>query len=232
MKTKFNVNFSGPTIVGSKKEYMKVEFPGKTINAGGQQYTVNSYKLSLQRVKGFLDELPAFPTAAVQLTVGTVAGTYASFRYLPSVDIQEMGKFSFWGAGLIHNAGIWFKNPLPLDITFGFFTQKLKVGNIFESSATQYGIYTGKTFGFIVSLTPYAGFTLEKSNTTVKYYYQSNETVNGILVPPTQVKFEIEGQNNSAFTVGLNIKLVTININADYKFAKTKTATVGVSLGF
>jgi len=232
MHTKFNVNFSGPTIVGSKNEYMKVKFPGKTVQAGGQQYTVNPYELSLEEVKGFLDELPAFPTAAVQLTVGTIAGTYASFRYLPSVDIQDMGKFSFWGVGLIHNTGIWFKNPLPLDVAVAFFTQKLKVGDIFESSATQYGVYAGKTFGGIVSVTPYTGFTFENSKTTVKYDYQSNETVNGVPVPPTRVKFEMEGNNSSAFTVGLNIKLIAININADYKFAKTKTASAGISLGF
>ncbi len=232
MHTKFNVNFSGPTIVGSKNEYMKVKFPGKTVQAGGQQYTVNPYELSLEEVKGFLDELPAFPTAAAQLTIGTVAGTYASFRYLPSVDIEDMGKFSFWGVGLIHNTGIWFKNPLPLDIAVAFFTQKLKVGDIFESSATQYGVYAGKTFGGIVSITPYTGFTFENSKTTVKYDYQSNETVNGVPVPPTRVKFEMEGDNSSAFTVGLNIKLVAININADYKFAKTKTASAGISLGF
>lgn len=232
VKTKFNVNFSGPTIVGSKNEYLRIRFPGKTIQAGEQQYTVNPYEITLNEVNGFLDGIPAFPTGAVQLTVGTIAGTYASFRYLPSVNVEDMGKFSFWGAGLIHNPGIWFKNPLPLDIALAFFTQKLKVGDIFESEATQYGVYAGKTIGSIVSISPYAGFTFENSKTTVKYDYQSNETVNGVPVPPTQVKFEAEGDNNSAFTVGLNIKLVAININADYKFSKTKTASVGVSLGF
>lgn len=228
MNTKFNVNFSGPTIVGSKNEYLKVKFPGKTV----QQYTVSPYELSLEEVKGFLDELPALPTAAVQLTAGTIAGTYVSLRYLPSVDIQDLGKFSFWGAGIIHNTGIWFKNPLPLDIAVAFFTQKLKVGDIFESTASQYGLYVGKTFGAIVSITPYGGFTLENSKTTVKYNYQSNETVNGVPVPPTKITFEADGDNSSAFTVGLNIKLVALNINADYKIAKTKTASVGVSFGF
>lgn len=228
MNTKFNVNFSGPTIVGSKNEYLKVKFPGKIV----QQYTVSPYELSLEEVKGFLDELPALPTAAVQLTAGTIAGTYVSLRYLPSVDIQDLGKFSFWGAGIIHNTGIWFKNPLPLDIAVAFFTQKLKVGDIFESTASQYGLYVGKTFGAIVSITPYGGFTLENSKTTVKYNYQSNETVNGVPVPPTKITFEADGDNSSAFTVGLNIKLVALNINADYKIAKTKTASVGVSFGF
>ncbi len=232
MRTKFSVNFSGPTIVGSKKEYLKVKFPGKTIQAGNQQYTVNQYEIQIDEVKGFLDEIPALPSGAVQLTVGTIAGTYASLRYLPSVEIEDMGKFTFWGIGLIHNTGIWFKDPLPLDLAVAFFTQKMKVGDIFESNATQYGIYAGKTLGAIISITPYAGFTFEKSKTSVTYDYQSNETVNGVPVPPTKVKFEAEGNNGSAVTVGMNIKLVALNINADYKFAKTRTLSVGISLGF
>lgn len=232
VNTEFNVNFSGPTIVGSKNEYLKVKFPGKTVQTGNQQYTINPYELSIEEVKGFLDELPVFPTAAVQLTAGTVAGTYVSLRYLPSVDIQDLGKFSFWGVGLIHNTGIWFKNPLPIDIAVAFFTQKLKVGDIFESNASQYGLYVGKTFGILVSVTPYVGFTMENSKTTVEYDYQSNQTVDGVPVPPTRLTFELEGQNSSAFTAGLNIKLVALNINADYKIAKTKTASLGVSFGF
>lgn len=227
LKTEFNVNFSGPTIVGSKNEYLKIKFPGKTV----QSYTVQPYELAVQEVKGFLDELPVLPTAAAQLTVGTVFGTNVAFRYFPSIDVQDLGKFSFFGVGAIHNPGVWFPNPLPLDIGVGFFTQTLKVGDIFESTASQFGVYAGKTIGLIISITPYAGFTFETSKTTVKYNYQSNQTINGVPVPPTKINFELEGENSSAFVVGFTLKLAAVNINADYKLAKTKTASAGISVG-
>jgi len=230
-KTTFSVNFSGPTIVGSKNEGLKVKFPGKTISAGGQSYTLQPYELSIPEVKGFLDDLKIFPTAAVQATIGTVMGTNVSVRYFPSVNIEDMGKFTFWGIGAIHNPGAWLKNPLPLDIGVGYFLQQMKVGDIFESDASQFGLYVGKTIGAIISVSPYAGLTFESSKTTVKYNYQSNQVVNGVPVPPTKVEFELEGDNSSAFLIGLNIKLVAININADYKFAKTKTASAGISVG-
>lgn len=230
-KTTFSVNFSGPTIVGSKNEGLKVKFPGKTISTGGQSYTLSPYELSIPEVKGFLNDLKIFPTAAVQATIGTVAGTNVSVRYFPSVNIEDMGKFSFWGIGAIHNPGAWLKNPLPLDIGIGYFTQQMKVGDIFESDASQFGLYIGKTIGAIISISPYAGLTFESSKTIVRYDYNSNQTVNGVPVPSTRVEFTLEGENSTAFLVGLNIKLVAININADYKVAKTKTASAGISVG-
>jgi len=57
----WNVKIEGPTIIGSNKDYLKVEFPGKDIPidvAGTTQYlTVNSYSVSEEEVKGFLNNL-------------------------------------------------------------------------------------------------------------------------------------------------------------------------------
>ncbi|MHB8930181.1 MAG: DUF6588 family protein [Melioribacteraceae bacterium] len=227
----FDVNFSGPTIIGKKSDFLKITFPGQTITASGQSYTVNSKIIDVTQVQGFLDGIPAFPTAAAQLTVGTVFGTNVAIRYLPDIDIKDMGKFKYFGAGIIHNPGVWFPNPLPLDLTVGFFTQKLTVGDIFESKATQMGIYASKTFGFIISVTPYVGLTTETSKTTVSYDYLSNQTLNGVPVK-AHISMEMEGENKSSAVVGLNIHLGIVNINADYKMAKTKTASAGISFGF
>jgi len=225
--TPFNVNFSGPTIVGSKNQYLAINFPAQ--NFQGNNLAATTF--TLNQVKGFLDELPALPTAAVQLTVGTVFGTNVAVRYFPDVEIQNMGKFSFFGAGFIHNFGVWFPNPLPVDLGVGFFTQKMKVGDIFESNATQYGLYVSKTFGFIISITPYAGLTTESSKTTISYNYQSNQNISGVPVPPVKISFDLEGENSTSAVVGINLHLAVVNINADYKFAKTKTASAGISFG-
>ena len=230
--TKFNVGFSGPTIVGKEDQYLKVNFPGRKIISGGQEYDVDSYALTLDQVKGFLKDIPILPSGALQITGGTVAGTNVSFRFLPSVQIEDLGKFSFWGLGAIHNPGVWFKNPLPLDLGVGYFYQQLTVGDVFETKATQFGIYAGKTFGVIVAIAPYIGLTVESSKTTVKYDYQSNEMINGVPVPPVKVNFELEGENGTGFLLGFNLKLSAFNINADYKIAKYKTISGGISLGF
>ncbi|MCK9281592.1 MAG: hypothetical protein M0P71_13285 [Melioribacteraceae bacterium] len=224
----FGVNFSGPTVNGKKDEFVKVNFPGAKVN--GQD--VAKYTVNLDEVKGFLDELPALPMAAVQVTAGTVLGTYVSVRYFPSIDVQDIGKVSFWGAGLIHNIGYWIPNPLPVDIGVGFFFQNLKAGDILETNATQFGLYASKTFGGTVAFTPYVGATMESFTTDVSYTYESNqidELGSKVKVP---IKMELEGENKVGFTVGFNIKLAVLNINADYKAAKVSTASLGLSLGF
>ena len=232
LATQFNVGFSGPTIIGSEDEHLKITFPGRTITSGQQTYTVDTYELEVEEVKGFLKDLKILPTAAVQLTVGTVAGTNVAIRYFPDVDLKDMGKFTFWGLGAIHNPGVWLKHPLPLDLGVGYFYQKMKVGDIFESSASQFGVYAGKTFGGIIAFSPFVGLVVESSKTTVKYDYQSNQTVSGVQVPKAKLEFELEGENSSGVILGFNLKLAVVNINADYKIAKTKTASAGVSFGF
>lgn len=221
----WDVNISGPTITGNKNEYLNVEFPGATI----QGEHVGVYRSEIQQVKGFLDELSILPSAAVQLNVGTVFGTNLAVRYLPSIDIKDLGKFNWIGYGLIHNPGIWLNNPLPVDLAFGYFYQKLEVGDIFESNATQFGIYVSKTFGAVISITPYASLTSETSETTIQYDYKFDTEIG----PQTaKIKFDLDGANTSAFTVGLALKLAVLNINADYKMAKVKTVSAGISFGF
>jgi len=228
LRTELDVEFSGPTIVGSKNEFLKIVFPGKTV----QGVTLARTQFNINEVKGFLDELPALPTVTGQLTLGTVMGTNVSIRYMPDIEIQDLGKFKFFGIGGIHNPGIWLPNPLPVDLGIGYFTQKLQVGDVFETTAEQFGVYVSKTFGIIISITPYAGIVSEKSKTTVSYEYQSNQTISGAQVPKAKISFELEGENTTGFVVGFNLHLAAININADYKIAKTKTASAGISLGF
>jgi hypothetical protein len=230
-KTEFTVAFSGPTIVGSEKEGLKVKFPGKSLQVGGLSYDLAPYEITIPEVKGLID-WPVLPTGALQLTVGTVLGTHASLRYFPSVEIDGLGKLSFWGFGAIHNPATWLKNPFPIDVGIGYFYQKMKVGNIIESTATQFGIYAGKTIGMIISITPYAGLTFESSKTTVTYDYQSNQEIApGVSVPKQKIRLDLAGNNSSAFVLGVNVKLAVVNINADYKIAKTKTASAGISFG-
>jgi Family of unknown function (DUF6588) len=221
----WNVNISGPTIVGDKKDKLYVEFPGANIQ--GQQ--VGVYKDSLGGIGGYLNNLPIFPSAAVQLTLGTVYGTALSIRYLPSINIQDIGKLSFFGIGALNNINIWLPNPLPLDLGVGVFYQKLTVGDIFEGTALQYGAYASKTFGGTFAVTPYAGLTVENSTTTTKYSYNF-DTPYG---PQTAlVSFNQSGENSIGFTLGSTFKLAILNINIDYKLAQTNTLSGGLSFGF
>jgi len=220
---KFNVNFAGPTIAGDKNSNVIMTVPQQSFIANGNHYNTPKILVPIDSAKGYLGNIPAFPTAAIQMNIGTIFGTNLAVRYLPDININNVGKFSFWGLGLIHNINVWFPNPLPLDIGIGYFYQKLKVGDIFESDATQFGIYVSKTLSFF---TPYAGLTSEKSKTTVSYTYKANPTDVG-----TNISFQQDGDNTTGVLVGFSLNLAVFKLNVDYKAAKISTVSAGITFG-
>lgn len=229
IKQDFGVKIAGPTIVGKKDEFVEVEFQGATFtdNITGQSFTIPSKKIATA-ASGFLDNLPAAPLGAPQLTIGTIYGTMASFRYLPSVEVdKDLGKFEYFGFGLQHNPSAWLPIPLPIDVSLAYFTQSMKVGKIFDASATSFGVYASKRIGpGALNITPYAGLAFESSEIKIQYDYVVDYPVAGTVLP---VKFNLKGENSTRFVIGAAIKLAFLNINVDYSLAKYKTISGGVA---
>lgn len=231
----FNVGISGPTVIGSKNDYMKVNFTGATLyyaaqpGQPAQQIYVPPQEIPVEEIKGVLDDIPLLPFGAPQLTLGTLYGTQVILRYLPPTEISaELGKSDYFGFGIQHNLRVWM--PLPLDVTLGYFTQRLKVGNILDSRADEYGIFASRTFGpGVFSVTPYLGLTMQNStmNVSYNYLYQSN----GVEVP-TNISFEMTGQNSGKAALGVALKLSVVTLNFDYNIAKFSTISGGLGLIF
>ncbi len=222
----WSVGFAGPTVVGSEDEFLEVSFPGATI----QGQSIAQYDLVVDEVKGFLDDLSILPQAAVQANLGTVLGTNVALRWFPEIDIQDLGKFKMFGFGFVHNFNTWFPNPLPVDIGVGFYSQTLDVGDVFESTSTQFGAYFSKTFGkAAVKFTPYLAITTETAETKIKYDYTFDTPAGR---QNAKINFELEGENSAAATVGFNLRLAVIDLIFDYKAAKSSTVSGAIAIGF
>ena len=170
----FTVELTGPTIIGSKTDTVKVNFPAQAIkvNTPGGLVTYNIPATVINTgATGLLGDVKEVPLAAPQLSIGTIVGTQLTLRYLPNVQLSsDIGDLKYFGFGIQHNPGVWFPNPLPLDICASFFTQTLDVGSILKTKATAFGINASKRFGpGAVNITPYAGFMLESSTMTFDY---------------------------------------------------------------
>lgn len=234
----FSVGISGPTIVGkkgtvpgTKGEFVSVDFKGTTIRYNTQDYTIDS-KSVVTPATGYLDGISALPLFAPQFSIGTVYGTMATFRFLPSVELGDLGKFSYFGFGLQHNPAMFIPVPLPVDISAAFFTQTLKVGDIFEASATTFGLYVSKTFGWGISITPFAGFAIESSSVDVVYDVEYAPIAVGLTPIKEEISFSMDGENKTRLTVGASIKLALLNLSVDYSLAKYNAASLGVSFIF
>lgn len=234
----FQVGISGPTVVGTKQDTMKVTIPNTNItytspNTGlSTTQSIPGSVLTLDGVTGVLDGAATIPLAAPQISIGTIYGTQATFRYLPEMEISaDIGKVKYFGFGIQHNLGMWL--PIPVvDVAASFFTQKLNVGTIMEAKTTSFGLNASKQLGFaFLNITPYAGFMIESSKMSFGYDYTYTVGATNQVVTD-RIAFELEGENKSRLTLGLSIRLLIININADYNIGKQNSATAGVFFAF
>jgi len=221
----WSVDIGGPTIIGSHNEDVKIIFPGAEI----QGVTIDSTITTLSGASGFLDGISVFPTPAIQLNVGSIAGTNVSFRYFPNVNIGDVGEAGLWGLGILHNIGFWFSNPLPIEIGLGYFYQDLDIGTVFQNKSNMFGIYASKTFGMIISFEPYVGLTYETSRTTMQYTYYFDTPLGQ---QSQSIDVDLDGENSVGLTIGAQLNLPIVSLNVDYKIAKIKTLTAGINLGF
>jgi hypothetical protein len=221
----WEVKFDGPTITGDLEEYLMVEFPEAVV----QGFTIDSYTLELTDVKGYLNNIDVMPSPALQLDLGSVIGTGVSVRYFRGINLQDLGIVSIWGGGISHNLNYWFDDSLPLEIGFGYYFQSFKVGNIFENTASQYGLFISKRIGGRISIEPYAGLTYETSRSEINYKYEFDSPAGR---QELQLNIDYNGDQTVNLAVGTSINLSIFVLNFDYKFGGTNTGTVGIGFGF
>jgi hypothetical protein len=229
----FTLSVAGPTVVGPKTDSIRIRFASKTFTTPVGNVIVPGQDVTLP-VSGYLENLKVLPLPSPQLTIGTFFGSQFTFRYLPSYNLKDLGKATYFGWGIQHNPAVWFGDvdALPIDLSLGFFTQKLKVGDVLDTKATTFGVNVSKRLGWgFLNLTPYAGYMFESSTMSFAYDFMAPDPTNGYK--PTKVEhvtFDLESANKSRAVVGLSFKFLIVNINADYNFGKYNSATAGVMI--
>ena len=180
-------------------------------------------------MRGYLDNLELLPSPALQLDVGSVLGTGVSVRYFRGINLYDLGIVDVWGAGITHNFNYWFSEELPVEIGFGYYFQSFRVGDIFQNTASQYGLFISKRLGGRISIEPYAGLTYETSKSEIDYKYQFDSPVGP---QELQINIDYSGDNSANLMLGTSINLSIFLINFDYKFGGTQTGTIGIGFGF
>ncbi len=228
----------GPTVAGSGDD--KVKFVLETgdfditINEGKTTYSLDSEdRKTIQTDINGLD-LSIVPLAAFQISLGTLYGTKATFRFLPPLEIDdEIGELSYYGGALQHNPKMFLPvlDVLPFDLGVLGSYQIFKLGDIIEATAWTAGVNVSKQFGWdFLNITPYAGLMLESSQMTFSYDYEL-ETSDG-TIEKSAIEFEEDGPNSFRVPVGLGVRLGLINISGEYYFAEQSGFAANVALAF
>jgi hypothetical protein len=245
----FTVGISGGTIIGDPDDNINITFEGKPIEIDNPLFglpgqpekisiNVPTEIIVLEGVAGFgevLANINFLPFAAPQASIGTILGTRAVFRYLPKISLvsslsEELGDFEWFGWGIQHNPRAIIPIPFPLDISFGFFKQTLKVGDIFEATTSSYGISVSKQLGVrAFNLTPYAGYMIEKSKISINYQFKVDDQTFDVSIDDLEEAVNGENPNKTRLTFGCNLRLLLFNVNVDYNIGKKyNSVTVGL----
>ncbi len=226
-----SVGISGATVIGSEDDLITIAFGGGSYDVGLPDSVELDPTTIVLPIGGYgnLSGANLLPLMTPQFSLGTVFGTQLTIRFLPSVELSsDLGSFNYFGFGLQHNPAAWMEIDLPVDLAASFFSQNIKVGDMFTTKTTAFGVNASKKFGAgLANITPYAGLMFESAKMEVNYDYII-DTPTGPMTQP--INFEITGENKSRITLGLSVKLLMLNINADYNIGKYNSFTAGLNI--
>jgi len=190
--------------------------------------------------------LKFIPAPIIQVGIGLPFNTELNARYLPEINIPDVGKFSLWGIGVKNE----FKEFIPVFKTLPFnvsaFLGYTKFKSSFDVNAPQptpskdqqlnfnSSGYTAKLLisKSIPVLTVYAGIGYSKSTTDVALKGDYTINVQGVsskYTDPITLDFANSGMNAN---IGLRIKLTVIAFHFDYTVGKYKLYNAGVGINF
>ena len=170
--------------------------------------------------------IPAIPSANVQLNVRIPFGIELGLRGAPPYEIPNVGKLKMLGFGVRKNI------PVPIvDVAVGGFYQILTIGNVFEAKNINVHTEIGKTLGIPgFKISPYLGVGMDKSTVDLTY------TILGGTIPGNsedqEIEFNMEGENKFRTNLGFSLQIALLHLQGEYSIGKYQSATLNVGLTF
>lgn len=164
-------------------------------------------------------DMQRLPLAVPNLTIGSLFGTSASFRWMAYDLGDEVGTVSLLGWGLRHSLDSYLP-PNPLNVAVGFYMQQFDVGDVVDASgwlASAQASYQWRMLTF------YGGLGYENSTLDIQYTYEADDS---------EIAFDLAGNNALRATLGMTLNLGPVKINTDYNLAHQSIFTLGLGLGF
>ncbi|MBL8025478.1 MAG: hypothetical protein JNL74_03660 [Fibrobacteres bacterium] len=176
-----------------------------------------------------LDYLPAMPPV-VGLNLGLPYKIQLGLRYMPTVEIPELGKIGMLGVKAQYEFTQWIPviGSLPFVHTSAMYAfNNVNLFDIMKLQNWTSMVNVSADFKFGVGLGVYGGFGVEGSTMKLDYTVPVEYTGLG----GTKVELEDKGDNFLKALLGVRLSFTIFDIYGDATFAETNSYHVGVSLG-
>lgn len=177
---------------------------------------------------------PAMPLPMIQAGIGLIKNTAIDIRYMPMLNIGDIGKVNLFGIGVKHDLLQWIPGigdaiPMSLSLQAGYTSLNTELKILeqevsLKTKATTINLVASKK---ILMVTGYAGIGYNSSTTS--FSADADFELSGIKFEE-KVQMDFESKNNLRANVGFRFNITVVTIQADYTFAEYPTATLGLGV--
>ncbi len=239
IKSSYQVNYSGPTFMGSANQNIKLNFGTLRIMKNDSLlYSIPAQELDIAAA-GVWKNFELYGNVIPQIDFGTIFGTNASIRWMPEYSLADNSlEYSVLGACITHNPEVWIKlasdRVLPFEITAQMYYQKTEFGDFAEITNKGYSAFISRTFHEReLNWMPYLGINLGN----IKSEYDYTVTINnadedfGDKNSSKHYSFEYDDIQYLDVTIGNTLRFWYFDLTLDYTISKESyfSSKIGLS---
>ena len=221
-----------PTVFGEDEAGVVVASINEVVDAGpdGQTGTsddiVINEQTELELAPGLIQTSIA-PLPMPQARIGSAFGTDLMIRFLPRIEMSDLGSIGFVGLGLRHSVSQYVP-LLPVNVAAQLTWQKLGIQDaddeeVLGASMWALSVMASKSF-LVASL--YGGLQLESSSVDLDYTFVDPD---GEL-PDQEISFSMSGRNKVRMVAGAALNMGPLVLNVDYNLGSVNVVTAGLGL--
>ena len=171
-------------------------------------------------------DISVLPMVVPQAYLGLPYGFEIIGRYLPLMEIEDIGDISFWGVGIKHKVSRWIPLcPTAISIQGTYQKFELDEGEVITIESTFLNAHISKKF---LILTFYLGAGIENTKLSANYVY-SGDVGNYF---GEKLSFDIIGENEFRATFGARLKILILDACIDFSTGKYPAIRIGAGLTF
>lgn len=169
------------------------------------------------------------PAAIPQLRIGSVLGTDIMVRWVPRIDVTDVGTVGMFGMGVRHSLSQYI--PLsPVSVAVQVAWQHLGVDDLEEqdllgASTFAAGIAVSHELGM---LTLFGGLQTERSTLDVSYQLETESEEVG----PVPVSFRAVGASRGRGTAGAGLRMGPVRLHGSYSIGRVNVVRFGFGFAY